>query len=279
MISNHWTRALSETMSEEADAAPAMPFPSVRTNAADTFFRLHHSAFSVLFAAIDSAVFADNAAFIARAALQGDETLPKGFDPHRMLSAQPGPHLKRLQAAQSHLLEMIYIRLADNLLNYLNDIIAECLGAQPNLLKGGKDQISVESILSFQTWEELQSHLVERKLIGVAYLGLDKQIDWISANLGVNAMKDLPYYPSVLELVESRNCMVHGRAKVGEKFIKALSPYGVTVARGHLLEPTIDDLFVAARASAEMVLLLDTALRAKFHLYEISEANALSPSE
>ena len=48
--------------------------------------------------------------------------------------------------------------------------------------------------------------------------------------------------------------------------MKAVGPYGVTVARGHLIEPSVDDLFVAARASAEFVIFVDYRLSQKFKL-------------
>ena len=42
------------------------------------------------------------------------------------------------------LLEMIIIRLADNLTTYMVDVIGECIKAQPGILKSSKDQMSAE---------------------------------------------------------------------------------------------------------------------------------------
>ncbi len=257
MISNDWTATVVLSLSDASDDARALPTAEILTSSAASFFHHHNAAFGVLFGAIDSAVFADNAAFVARAVLEGDKPLPRGFDPHKMLSEESGPHLRRLRSTQRQMLEMIYIRLADNFLNYIMDVVAECINGQPNLLRAGKDQIAIDAVLEFQTLEELRAHLIERKLISIAYLGLDKQLDWIADHLGLEGVKDRPCYPSVVELVEARNCMVHGRGKVGDKFIKAVAPFGVTLARGHQIDPTVDDLFIAARASAELVNYVD----------------------
>ena len=104
MISNDWTAAVALSLSDASDDARALPTAEKLTSSAASFFHHHDGAFGVLFGAIDSAVFADNAAFVARAALQGDGPLPKGFDPHRMLTEEPGPHLRRLRSTQRQLL-------------------------------------------------------------------------------------------------------------------------------------------------------------------------------
>lgn len=266
MISNDWTAAVLKELTASKDSTPAFNVPPVLTHSAETFFHHQSGALSVLFGMLNASVFADNAAFVAGKILRGDSDLPKDFDPLVPLSQTHGPHLRLFRAVNRPLMEMILIRLADNLTTYLLDLIGECIRSRPGMLKSAKDQMSIEAILAFATLEELRASIIDRKLISIAYLSLDKQLDWISDNLGVVNGTQQGYFPTLLELVEARNCMVHNRAKIGAKYLKALAPFETTANAGQLIRPSIDDLFVAAKAASELVASLDGVLIAKFGL-------------
>lgn len=266
MIDNDWTRQALQALTSAAADEVAFAFPARQSAAAGAFVHHHAGAFGVLLTATNSAVFADNAAYVAAAITNGDSPLPKGFDPHMPLPNAIGPHLRRLKAIQSQLFEMCYIRVADNLMTYVVDVMAECMRAQPNLIRSSKDSVPTDVLLNYDTMEELKAHLIERKLLGIAYLGLEGQCDWLQTHLGVSDLRKIPAFPSVVELIETRNCMVHSRAKVGEKFLRALRPFGVVAAKGQSLEISIEDLFVAGRAAVEFARHIDAQLTAKFDL-------------
>jgi hypothetical protein len=266
MISNDWTASVLRELEEGDGQAPAFPPPPTLSYSAGSFFLHQNGALGVLMASLDAAVFADNAAFVASKIVRQDLLLPKGFDPHQPLSDTPGPHLRRLGSVQRPLMEMLLIRLADNLTTYVLDVAGECIKARPGLLKSSKEQLSTEAILAVATMEELQASLIERKLMAIAYLSLDKQIDWMVDQLGVADVKRQPCFPNLVELLEARNCMVHNRARVGPKYLRALAPYGVSATVGQLLEPSVEEVFVAAKSAATFVSALDAALVEKFGL-------------
>ncbi|MBI1682691.1 hypothetical protein [Caulobacter hibisci] len=266
MISNDWTRQALNALASAAADEVAFTFPARQSAAAGAFVHHHTGAFGVLLTATSSAVFADNAAHVAAAITNGDSQLPKGFDPHVPLPNAIGPHLRKLQAIQSQLFEMVYIRVADNLMTYVVDVMAECMRAQPNLIRSTKDSVPTDVLLNYDSMDELRAHLIERKLLGVAYLGLEGQCDWLHTHLGVSDLRKIPAFPSVVELIETRNCMVHSRAKVGEKFLRALRPFGVVATKGQPLEVSMDDLFVVGRAAVEFARHIDEQVIAKFDL-------------
>ena len=157
----------------------------------------------------DASIFADNAAFVASKIVRQDYPLPNGFDPLVPLSQEPGPHLRRFKTVSPSLMEMILIRLADNFTTYLLDIVGECIRSRPGLLKSSKDQMTTEAILAFTTLEECAPRLEAKGTEGQA--GRSSSLDF--EHLGVANMTQQGFFPSLVELVEARNCMVHNRAK------------------------------------------------------------------
>jgi hypothetical protein len=266
MISNEWTTQVLEALSNAPDDEVAYVFPDGRSTSADAFSHHHVGALGVLLITTKSAIFADNAAYVAAAIVNRDVPLPTGFDPHKMLTKTPGPHLRRLGHYQRQLLEMVYIRIVDNLLTYVIDVIAECIRANPNLIKSAKENISTEVALSFENMDDLKTHLLERKIISIAYQGIEGQCEWIENHLGVRGLRNIPAYPSVIEMIEFRNCMVHNRSRAGDKCVRALQRYGVAVKTGQKLEASMDDLFVAGSAAFEFATYLDRQLVEKFSL-------------
>lgn len=233
---------------------------------AKSFFINQHSAFKVFLAFMDSSIFADNAAMVAAKIVDGNPPFPKSFDPYIPLSTEPGVHLRRLQSLGRPMMEMILIRLSDNFTTYLLDVVGECIRVKPELLKSSKDQISTELVFSVSSMDDLRDMLVERKLISVAYLSLEKQLEWISDRLGIRKLKDLECFPNLIELVESRNCAVHNRGKAGEKYTRALASYEGCAKLGELIRLSVESLFVAAKAAEEFVTYLDARLVEKYSI-------------
>lgn len=266
MISNAWTATkLSEF--EQADGETNLfAVPRFASAAANSFFHHLVGALSIFITTVNTAVFADNAAFVANKILQKEIPYPKNFDPYIPLPDNPGPHLRQFNRVQKALTEMIFIRLADNFTTYLLDVVAECVRAKPLALKSTKDQISTDVILDFETMEELREYLIQRKLISFAYLGLDKQLNWLSERLGVADLNERECFPSLIDLVEARNCLVHGRGKIGEKYVQMLAPYGGSAEVGQTVNLSMNDLFIAAKAGEEFVTYLDKMLLEKFNL-------------
>lgn len=266
MILNEWTAATLKVLNESGDDEAAFNVPSTCTVSAGTFFRHQTSAMKVLGGLIEASIFADNAVFVAGKVTRGDTDLPSGFDPRQPLSPAPGPFQQRLGSVVPQLIEMIIIRLADNFTSYLMEIIEDCIKSQPALLKSNKDQMTTELIMQFSNIDDLHSAIIDRKMMSSAYLSLEKQLDWMTEHLGIMNLKQEGAFPSLVELIEVRNCLVHGRARIGAKYVRAVAPYGLEVRVGEAINPSVEHVFLAARAAAELVTLIDKALMPKFSL-------------
>jgi hypothetical protein len=266
MISNDWTVAALKEFEESNDDAPAFYVPVELTHSADAFFHHQVGALTVVLGMIRASVFADNAAFVAKKIVRCDVDLPQKFDPSVPLSKEIGPHRRQLDTILPSLMEMVLIRLADNFTAYLLEIVGECIKARPELLKSSKDQVTTETILSFANFDDLRSAIIERKLISIAYLSFEKQLDWVAEHLGAAELAQRGCIPSLLELIEARNCMVHNRSRIGAKYLKCLSRFGVSASMGQPLRPSIEYLFVAAKAAADFVAAADQILSLKFRL-------------
>ena len=156
MIKNDWTVSVTSLMATASDDSRALPVPQVKTSSGGAFFHHHDGAFRVLFGAIDSAIFADNAAFVARKVLEGSSPLPGGFDPYKMLADEPGPHLRRLASSPA----LIAQRASLHAQNEAYFGARDSLGPTVDLTVGAlDDRAAVDQQSIFGTSELTRSHV------------------------------------------------------------------------------------------------------------------------
>jgi hypothetical protein len=169
--------------------------------------------------------------------------------------------------------EMLLVRLADNFTSYLSEIIRECLRARPEALRS-KETITVELALQCGSVDELRTLLAERKVDELAYLGFPKLCEWVDERLGVPELLRLPARPMLIKMLELRNCVVHNRGRLSPRYARSALTEKGTIAVGGEVEIGVETLFLAARATAECVQMLDNLLREKFSLPLATADNA-----
>lgn len=267
-----WRKDALARLQDEKDDQPVLRKPILTTRAANTFFEDAQRSFSVILLFTQVAIFSDNAAYVARKIsdvfnddLKGAEHLPKDYNPFVRLDSSPGQFQRRLLQLDHVLEEMVLVRVVDNFMSYLSNIIRECLKSRREIMRSN-ETVSYLEIFQAQTLDELHEALVERKVDALGYLGFLALAQWIDDRLGISLLQDFPAKMTLLEFIEIRNCIVHNRGLRSEKMAKALRVDQFAEFVGTKIELDLECNFMAAQAAAECVSLLDEVVATKFHI-------------
>jgi hypothetical protein len=260
-----WKNAVLDDLSKASDSTFLIETPDKFTGSANRFYVDLHKTLRVLILLTEAVIFADNAALVSKKIIDGAVELPNNFDPFVSIGDESGPFKKRLSYVHEALLQMIVVRVVDNFTSYLSDVIRECLKAKPQLLRS-KETVTLESILQYQSIEEIHEALVDRKIDELAYLGFSRLSEWIEERLGVSELQSFPPATTLVEILEVRNCIVHNRAAMSSKFIRNVGKQIPNATAGAPIEIDLKLIYIASRATADYVSVLDRKLADKFKL-------------
>jgi hypothetical protein len=201
---------------------------------------------------------------VAKKIKNREPDLPKGFDPFVPLESPPGPFQRGMRLLSDDLIEMLLSRLCDNFTVYMSEIIREALKSKPEMLRS-KETITVELALSFNSITELQEFIVDRKVNELAYLGFRKLAEWLSSRLGLPNLDVLPSFAAISHLIEIRNCIVHNRGRASNKYLGS-SVASKYLSDGEKITLSVDEIYVAVRATSDAVAFLDGEIAPKFSI-------------
>jgi len=209
---------------------------------------------------IDLALRSDYTTFVARQALDRKEWRDR--DPLELARTDPGPITTELRKHSQQFLEMFLARAVDNFQCYIVDLVREVLRKRPEILTSSRPSISVKTLLSFSSKEEIVHYIIERKVNSLAYQGFKELQDWCTERGIPIALPTGQQRHELTEIIATRNVIVHNRGLVDEKYLKvsATSPFKLGGCR--LLEPT--DFLEVSEFISECVLQTDAATVSKF---------------
>jgi hypothetical protein len=267
MLEDPWSKAALEDFNGKGDAESLYTYPERATESARSFVHEQLNIFVFIVMLGTVTVVADNARAIARKVLNKEE-LPRDFDATQPLETDGGPYQKGLRRLSPVVLQMLFARTIDNFESYLSEAVAECLHARPEALRTSGARIPIEMVFAAESLDELREELIDRRVNELSYLGFDKLSDWISEQLGVDDLRTAKARIALAEFLEVRNCIVHHRSRVSQRYLaKVRSSGGLRV--GDKLDVTFDMVYLVARATTEVAMGLDVTLREKFELAEV----------
>lgn len=131
------------------------------------FLRRHVLIFELFFFGLGLATKADEMRNIAAKALafRGDEEALIGL---REVEQNPNPTLMKLNSFAALQSENIVIRVVDNFLSYLSEIIQVAIKKQPKILSAD-EAVKLEDVLRFSRYSDLVSYLIEKKINELSY--------------------------------------------------------------------------------------------------------------
>lgn len=252
-------------MAEKQCNHEAHKLPGPLTAAGRTFFRAFEADYQFFHFIIDLALRADYVKHIAEEAL--DERKPAKrltkISPSELAEQNPGPATKFLRKQRLALLQMYHCRVVDNFTTYLADIIREALAARPEMLRSG-EQIRLDYALSFGSIQDLREDLIDRKVGDLGYLGFASLCDWIRDHMGLKLVEDDDTMAAIIEILETRNVIVHNRGVVGEKYLRTVST--PKFKEGEVRRIEVDDYASCCHMIAGCVKKIDAAMAAKYGL-------------
>lgn len=164
--------------------------------------------------------------------------------------------------------EFLSIRMADNFLKYITDLLQVLFEARPEMLRGTDKKESIAFVLKHSTIEELVQALAEKKVEELSYLGTRDMVKYF-ADFGFQLFLAEDDLETIATLVETRNILTHNRGVVNSTFKKRLPNHPAII--GERLTPEYDTLQTLANFLTELVCDIDRRAIDKWNITTIYE--------
>jgi hypothetical protein len=166
--------------------------------------------------------------------------------------------------------EYMVIRLVDNYVSFVSEILQSCLVKRPEMLRT-KDTISIEDVLRFESREKLIGYLIDQKLNSLTYGGVAKLDEFIQKRTGFSIADDREEQRLLFLAIELRNIYTHNRGVVNDVIVRRLSrfdyDFGLKLgARFHADYDLVCNLannihLLASRLDSQLALKFDLAVK------------------
>lgn len=117
--------------------------------------------------------------------------------------------------------EMILVRVVDNFLAYISDILAVLYTSRPEMLRSA-EQERLDFILQFSTMTELVAALAERRVERLAFMGLRELNEYLEKQAAFALFPNKADFDRAALLVESRNIIVHNRGVISNVSVRRI---------------------------------------------------------
>lgn len=94
-----------------------------------------------------------------------------------------GQSQRELNQFRRLLAEVLLSRAVDSYLTYVSELLSLVFKERPETLRS-KEQVRIDFILSFNSMEELQEAVAERRVERLAYRGMAELVGWMKETLG-----------------------------------------------------------------------------------------------
>jgi hypothetical protein len=241
--------------------SPLLP-PGEVTESGRRYFEENSRTLGFMHFVIQAALRTDYVKVVATEALAG-RPIPADKTFVDLATEPPGPATQSLRRNSQVLLQMIFCRLVENFETYLSEVLREALKAKPEMMRA-RDEVRLDYVLRFATLGEMLDDLVDRKVSELAYLGIAKLDDWVAERMSIRLLEDTPAVQVIVEAVETRNCIVHSRGRVGEKYVKNVETPKFALGETRQLE--VDDVYDASAGFVKAVSRFDVMIAEKYSL-------------
>ncbi len=204
---------------EKVESSLAVDPPPMVTYSAQDYFRASFRNFGLFGFLADTILVGDFMVHRLREIID-DNKFETKIDPTTLARKSPGPRTRQLRKYGQELIEAFLVRLVDSFQVYLSDILREVLGKRPEILRSREPTVSLDYLLQFAKMEDLQQDLIDSKVNGLSYKGFDELERWYSK-------KGIPLEVGserleVVELIATRNAIVHNRGRIDARYLKAV---------------------------------------------------------
>lgn len=129
------------------------------------------------------------------------------------------PFGEKLDPFRPLLQELVLSRGVDGYLTYVSELLSLVFRNRPETLRS-KETVPLDFVLGFETINELQEAIAERKVERLAYRGMAELAEWVRDAMGFELVTDRKRLNDVKRLVERRNLIVHHRGVIDERYVR-----------------------------------------------------------
>ena len=171
-------------------------------------------------------------------------------------------------------MEIVFTRVVDGFNTYMSEIIRAALRATPEILRS-QEQVRLDYVLKFPSFEELREDLVDRKVLELGYKGFHDLDEWCQSRLGIALVSADGAKDQLTELIETRNAISHARGRVGSKYLRLVPNSSFKL--GEVRTLSVGYLYGSAKVLFDTIANIDKEIASKFGLstsrYEHSKEN------
>jgi hypothetical protein len=170
----------------------------------------------------------------------GDVFIPLTDEEAKWLKDLAENYLQHAGRFRTMLLDMALVNLVALLDAFLADSFTAVLAARPEMLRSRQRQLSYETVLSFDDYEQLTTHMAQREIGGTSYKSMPDQLAYYKQrfNVDLEQTEDVSV-PDLVEAVARRNLLLHNNGVVNLTYL-ALVPQA-RASIGDTLE--VDDAY------------------------------------
>lgn len=179
------------------------------------------------------------------------------------ISKETKPNLHKMRNFRRLFLEILYCRGIDNFLTYISNLLQLIMRAKPDLLKSN-EQIRVEEALSFDSIDSLTSHIIEKKVSELSYLGMRDLDKYLKDRIGLSPFRDENELNRAVDTILVRNLITHNRGIVNKIFISRASR--IIAEIGTIIPLKNETVFAELEFLKSSALNLDKSASDKFKL-------------
>ena len=159
--------------------------------------------------------------------------------------------------------QMCFARTIDNVLTYFKEILSEIVLKKPQILKS-KETERLDFILNYETIEELQVAIAEKKIEALFYAGFDKIETFFNERVGIDLFETEEQKKDFNNAILSRNLIVHNRGIVTKEYLKKITK--TELVEGEKIHSTYENISQLNISIINFIGRIDKILIEKFSL-------------
>lgn len=270
MVSGKNSSAKGQVRSRKSGEPPPMLLqPDERelcTMTLRRFLKRHHAVFDFFFFGIHLAVRTDEMRMTAAKALAsvGRE---KDVENLKRTEEDPKPAQDKLNSFGDLQSENIVIRLADNFLSFLSELIQEAFLRRPEMLRS-EEKIRLDDVLRFSRYSDLTAFLVDRKINELSYGGIGEVEKFLQQRTGLSLFESEEEKTLLVLVIELRNIYSHSRGVVSETTLRRVANLETKwqFEKGKKFGVGYDEIVALANNLMVIARRLDAAFAEKFRI-------------
>ena len=160
-------------------------------------------------------------------------------EPNQMLEFNRLSSRTLKAAASSRILPQSFVvSLVSQYDSFLGRLLRCIYRSKPELLNQCEKQLTYSQLSEFETLEDAKEHILEKEVEALLRESHAEQFKWMENRFSMTLTKDLPIWPTFIELTERRNLFVHCNGQTSAQYLIVCDRHKVV----HENKPQVGDL-------------------------------------